>query len=232
MLLLAGSAVAVIGGIRHAWFGGATSAELWAGIGYLLSGGVLVLLPNTAKLSLGKDGIVVEQKVEDLQAQLDTAAGALRDLAATRATTLAATSVEPGAPSVESQLPQSYVQILKSNGIPIGNDLNDPLNAHQHPSSDDNYMLSATVDREPDQKNWFKSTLSVTSAEPADGIVTFFMHQSFPESVIEVPMRKGRAAKEIWSYGSFTVVAKVNNRSILELNLADLPGVPDAFRRN
>lgn len=92
--------------------------------------------------------------------------------------------------------------------------------------------LTAEVSAIPDNTDWWEIRLTVT-ANPNSAIhgdVIFHLHPTFPESVMKVPLRDGRAELIIQAWGAFTVGVELDEgRRRLELNLAELPGVPKEF---
>jgi hypothetical protein len=99
--------------------------------------------------------------------------------------------------------------------------------------------LSAVVRRVPGEKKWYQVRLEVSSTNPSDpltGKVTFYLHDSFGEPVVPVPVRQGSAIYTVIAFGAFTVGAKVEEddgrQTQLELDLAYLKDVPKAFVEN
>lgn len=92
--------------------------------------------------------------------------------------------------------------------------------------------LTAEVSSIPDRKDWWEIRLTVT-AQPNSAIhgdVIFHLHPTFPEPVMKVRLRDGRAELVIRAWGAFTVGVELDEgRRLLELNLAELPGVPKEF---
>ena len=85
---------------------------------------------------------------------------------------------------------------------------------------------------------WYKVELWVESTDPAkhplDGQVQFFLHDSFQNDrpIVSVG-RDGIARLQLFAYGGFTVGALVDGGATrLELDLAELPGVPKDFQDN
>jgi hypothetical protein len=92
--------------------------------------------------------------------------------------------------------------------------------------------LTAEVSSVSDRKDWWEIRLTVT-AQPNSAIhgdVFFHLHPTFPEPVMKVPLRDGRAELVIRAWGAFTVGVELDEgRRRLELNLAELPGVAEEF---
>ena len=70
--------------------------------------------------------------------------------------------------------------------------------------------------------------------KPLKGLVTFHLHPTFKnKNPIIAVNNDGRAILNLnWVYGSFTVGAEADNRATkLELDLAELPGVTEEFKK-
>lgn len=68
---------------------------------------------------------------------------------------------------------------------------------------------------------------------PLDGYVNFYLHNSFNRKVRKIKVREGIAKLVLYAYGSFTVGAVCDNgRTWLELDLAELPGVSEKFKKS
>lgn len=67
--------------------------------------------------------------------------------------------------------------------------------------------------------------------EPLEGDVLFLLHPTFPERIVFVPDKGGVFETAFYAAGTFTVVAIADRgKTVLALNLNDLPGIPDWFR--
>jgi hypothetical protein len=90
--------------------------------------------------------------------------------------------------------------------------------------------LSAHVDAL--RSDWFEICLTVTvDPAPSEPVtVRFHLHPTFRISVREVPLQSGRAELILRAWGAFTVGVEINGRTRLELDLAELPDAPQAFR--
>ena len=69
---------------------------------------------------------------------------------------------------------------------------------------------------------------------PLTGFVTFHLHPTFKNQDPIIAVKNGRAELTLnWVYGAFTVGAEADDgKTKLELDLAQLPGIPDEFRDN
>jgi hypothetical protein len=112
-------------------------------------------------------------------------------------------------------------------------------------SSRNGWTLSARVAEV--ETDWFAITLTVgpSASKPARGSrdgrkvarkrlkypVTFHLHDSFPEPIIDVAPKSGVATLPVHAYGAFTVGAVVEEDGTeLELDLAQLESAPRRFR--
>jgi F0F1-type ATP synthase membrane subunit b/b' len=75
---------------------------------------------------------------------------------------------------------------------------------------------------------------SVDGATLTDDVV-LFLHQTFRPSVYIIPKEKfvnGKVIEEVLSYGAFTIgVITDKGNTLLELNLAEVPSLPEDFRK-
>ena len=81
--------------------------------------------------------------------------------------------------------------------------------------------------------DWYEVTTEIASKEghslPA-GEVMFFLHPTFTNPVVTVPIVGDRAVLKVGAWGSFTIGAELPNGEKLEIDLArDVPGVPPDF---
>ena len=94
--------------------------------------------------------------------------------------------------------------------------------------------LSADVGRI--DRDWYWIELRVSTdpgAKMLKGPVRFHLHDSFPDSVRTVRARDGVARLRVVAYGAFTVGVEADEgKTQLELDLAELPKVPKAFRES
>ena len=100
--------------------------------------------------------------------------------------------------------------------------------------SNNERMISATVEKIPDKNYHRKIIVTVESINPdknpLTGKVTFHLHPSFEKNVYEENVVDGIARTEIISYGAFTIGAEADNGSTkLELDLAHLDDNQDPF---
>jgi hypothetical protein len=79
-------------------------------------------------------------------------------------------------------------------------------------------------------------TLEVVSMDPTHnpltGVISFFLHPTFPKPLLRTPVIDGRAIQKLIAWGAFTVgVLADDGETALELDLADpdVPG-PDWFK--
>lgn len=98
-------------------------------------------------------------------------------------------------------------------------------------------VLTATVIEKAE--GLYEITLKVTSTNPQNPIpdgetVLFALHDSYgPKPFRVITVTGGSAVLSLYSYGSFTVGAFVDNgQTELELDLADLPGVSQYFKEH
>jgi hypothetical protein len=103
--------------------------------------------------------------------------------------------------------------------------------------SNERCVLSAVVAAVPNQLRNFQIDINVTGLSPdaqktlAARTVLFYLHPTFGREVKVCTFGvDGRASLTLFGYGAFTVGALLEDGSRLELNLAELPGIPDAFR--
>jgi hypothetical protein len=96
------------------------------------------------------------------------------------------------------------------------------------------WRLQATVKGSKGDPDWFRLDLRVIPTEGGKltGPVVFHLHNSFADPVREVePRSSAEAALRLWAYGAFTVGALITqDGTTLELDLADLPDAPKAFK--
>jgi hypothetical protein len=94
-------------------------------------------------------------------------------------------------------------------------------------------VLSAHVRTTQGDDDWFEVRLEVAAgpgAPPLEGEVKFHLHPTFSHSVVARPVKDGRARLKVTAWGAFTVGAETSDGTRLELDLAELPAAPMAFR--
>lgn len=94
--------------------------------------------------------------------------------------------------------------------------------------------LTAEVKAVDSDSDWFRIRLRVfpeVGAEPINGTVTFYLHQSFAHDERPVRAKNGEATLVVYAYGAFTVGAVLDEGSTqLELDLATLANAPQEFK--
>lgn len=100
-------------------------------------------------------------------------------------------------------------------------------------------VLTASVAPVSGQPGNFRVEVTVAGATPerqrelAGQTVIFYLHPTFGKTVRAVTFgTDGRASLELYAYGAFTIGAVLGDGTLLELNLANLPGAPDQFKLN
>lgn len=151
------------------------------------------------------------------------------------ATTTSAGDVKPRPPALASLVAPPSVPTAA-----VETDPDDPQRGRWGGLSiRDQFLLSASVapraSARTAQRSWFDVTIEVHA--PQDGRplteAVFHLHPTFHPSIVRAPFRDGVARHTLVSYGAFTVGAVIPERDVrLELNLAQLPGAPDEFKRN
>lgn len=70
-----------------------------------------------------------------------------------------------------------------------------------------------------------------SGGEPLVGEITFLLHPTYPDPILETPVVKGVAEETIYADGSFTVIAITDNgKTILGYDLSALPNAPKWFQ--
>lgn len=95
------------------------------------------------------------------------------------------------------------------------------------------YRLSLVEFRPTNRGEFLVLDLLVKSAEPKrplEGVVTFYLHPTFDPPVQSAAATNGRAALTCYATGGFTLGAKLENGTELELNLAKDKRLPKWFR--
>ena len=94
------------------------------------------------------------------------------------------------------------------------------------------WRLSARV--EAVETGWFKTVLEVASPDGSKMLtepVEFFLHDSFAKAKRTVrPQSTGKVKLELYSYGAFTVGARLPDGTELELDLSKIEDAPKLFR--
>lgn len=189
---------------------------------YFAVAGALLLLRNVKSLAFGDFKVELER----VRAIAEQAQGAAR---------VAEDAVLFGA------LPQAVPQPLaaaRSSTIEVsrGAAEDDPWKGAFGGRAEANARrLTATVTPLPHRPEWFSVELAVASTAPRKapltGTVRFFLHDTFSNPQPVVPVQNGRAEISLLAWGAFTVGAVADDGSTrLELDLAELPGVPEPFR--
>jgi hypothetical protein len=82
--------------------------------------------------------------------------------------------------------------------------------------------------------SWYDIVLTVESVnkkKSLSGDVKFFLHDTFPKAERTVRAVKGKAVLNVKAYGAFTVGVRIErDRTVLELDLAELETAPPQFR--
>jgi hypothetical protein len=83
--------------------------------------------------------------------------------------------------------------------------------------------------------DWYKVEIAVSASQgqrkKLTGNVTFHLHDSFAKPVRKEPARGGKATLRFWTYGAFTVGVLIErDGTMLEIDLAEMPAAPSAFR--
>jgi hypothetical protein len=79
----------------------------------------------------------------------------------------------------------------------------------------------------------FKINLQVKSTDPNNtltGRVKFYLHPTYQNSEPEVVSKNGIAELNLVAYGAFTVGARTEDGTTLELDLAQIPEAPEVFK--
>lgn len=96
--------------------------------------------------------------------------------------------------------------------------------------------LSADVEEILSKPGWFRLSMIVASTDqgkdPLTGEVIFYLHDSFPQPVLHVPVGPdGTAHLQLAAWGAFTVGAIADGgKTELELDLAEDPNFPALFK--
>lgn len=113
----------------------------------------------------------------------------------------------------------------------------DPNDPHKHQFGGspvaNGKVLSAAVRSTKGDDDWFEVRLEVaseTGMPPLEGEVVFHLHPTFSHNVVTQPVSGGVARLRLTAWGAFTVGAVTGDGTRLELDLAELPSAPMAFR--
>lgn len=123
-------------------------------------------------------------------------------------------------------------QLLETRASP---DLeNDPQKGKWGGKAESNgRKLDANV-RESSIKDWFSLSLDVVSTDnnkPLEGDVIFHLHPSLPAIDQTIKAENGIASLQLLVYGAFTVGVECDNgQTQLEIDLAEIPNVPQLFK--
>jgi hypothetical protein len=112
-----------------------------------------------------------------------------------------------------------------------------PNDPHKHrfggSSAANGKVLGAVVRSTKGDDDWFDVRLEVAAAPgnpPLEGDVVFHLHPTFSHDVVTQPANGGVARLRLTAWGAFTVGAVTADGTRLELDLAQLPSAPMAFR--
>ena len=120
-------------------------------------------------------------------------------------------------------------------------DANDPQKGRWDGKPDSvHYQLRSTVKPLDKYGRYCEVTFWVDAKNPAQhplrGDVVFFVHPTFGNSRIDVPVRDGRATLQLWAFGVFTAGAVTEDAEMMELDIADVvandPLISDDFRNS
>ncbi len=88
--------------------------------------------------------------------------------------------------------------------------------------------------RESSIKDWFSLSLDVVSTDsmkPIEGDVVFHLHPTLPANEQTIKAVNGVASLQLLVYGAFTVGVECDNRQTqLEIDLSELPDIPQLFK--
>lgn len=92
-------------------------------------------------------------------------------------------------------------------------------------------VLSATVQRDPDDNNLFLVALQLTAAAYAGRKARLYLHPSFARSIRTITIGPdGSYRLPLVCWGAFTVGVQFEDGNLLELDLSQLDGAPADFR--
>ncbi|MDV2986264.1 UNVERIFIED_CONTAM: FRG domain-containing protein [Methylobacteriaceae bacterium AG10] len=134
----------------------------------------------------------------------------------------------PHRPTAEAQAAANPDTVAKPRIRP-----DDPQKGQWGGKSERNgWRLSARV--ESVETGWFKTVLEIASPDGSKSLtepVEFFLHDSFakPKRTVR-PQSTGKAKLELYSYGAFTVGARLPDGTELELDLSKIEDAPKLFR--
>ncbi len=142
-------------------------------------------------------------------------------------------------PLDSDESPQPRVVHLSEHGTPSPQKRRepDPNDPHKHRfggrAAANGKVLSAAVRSTKGDDDWFDVRLEVAAepgGPPLEGDVVFHLHPTFSHNVVTQPASGGVARLRLTAWGAFTVGAVTADGTRLELDLAELPGAPMAFR--
>ena len=122
----------------------------------------------------------------------------------------------------------------RNASVKAGSDSEDPQKGKWGGSSSNNgRLLTARVEKIPDESIFRRVVLRVESTDatkPLSGSVTFHLHPTFPNSIIDEPVINGIAEISVVAYGAFTVGAEADGGATqLEFDLVTLDDKKDQF---
>lgn len=156
--------------------------------------------------------------------------------AASPETTSPASSSVVGAHTTAS--PSAWRAITESSALPPPTVADDPQKGRFGGKAwNGGRCLTATLDKAPPNARYYKVNLEVSrvnqSSPPLEGVVVFYLHNTFSPSVREVRVSDGVARLALMSYGAFTVGAVADGgATLLELDLSQDTRFPENFRNS
>lgn len=201
---------------------------------FLVAGGLFLVLDRIKKLSIGTDGISAEvgEQIKSQLASVGNQVTQVRQVAAENQRALTEgvggkqnSKTEPTALAEKVALPQEL-----SPGFP-----DDPQKGRFGGLAENNgRKLSAQVTPAKGYQGNYNICLEVCSTDttkPLQGIVTFYLHDTFNRPIRKIQPRNGVARLELLAYGAFTVgVLADDGKTKLELDLSQDERFPKAFR--
>jgi hypothetical protein len=207
------------------------------------------LLDRTTKISAGKDGVTIEALKKDIEETKKTLAGTIAagvpeqkefteykdklnnpELSDAEELQHLRYRTETNIRKILNLDEKRWTRKPNEKYVP-----NDPQkNQWGKLSQNKNRKLTAEVEQMPGNTNLYKVKLLVSSTsamDPLRGTVWFHLHPTFANPDLEAEVVNGKAELFLLSWGSFTVGAETDNKTIeLELDLGELPGVPEHFK--
>jgi len=183
------------------------------------------LISRISKVKHGDTEVSFEEQLKEIKRQTEDntkQVNAVENLA----TNLAA---QP----VAAPLEQKFLNVEKTQGTVT----DDPWKGQFGGKSKiNNRGLTASVEAILGRPDWFRVSLTVDSTNqgqyPLSGVVKFFLHNSFPQPLLIVPVgRDGKAFLQFSAWGAFTVgVLADDGQTPLELDLSEDTSFPETFR--